>query len=73
MSKEKKTKKKGSVMWGFIYVVTFIIAFSGSVAFKIKYNPFSKEFSVDWNDSVDMVHTDMLAVLWAGISRCRDP
>lgn len=59
MSKEKKTKKKGRVMWGFIYVFTFIIAFSGSVAFKMKYNPFGKEFSVDWNDSVGMVHTDI--------------
>ena len=59
MSKETKTKKKGRVMWGFIYVFTFIIAFSGSVAFKMKYNPFGKEFSVDWNDSVGMVHNDI--------------
>ena len=36
MRKEKKEKRKGRVMWGFIYVFTFIIAFSGAVAFKMK-------------------------------------
>lgn len=59
MSKEKKTKKKGKTMWGFIYVFTFIAAFVGSIAFKVTYNPYGSEFSVDWNDSVGKVHTDL--------------
>lgn len=29
MSKEKKAKKKDRIMWGFIYVFTFIVAFGG--------------------------------------------
>ncbi len=46
-------------MWGFIYVFAFIIAFCGSVAFKITYHPSGKEFSVDWKESVGTVHTDI--------------
>lgn len=59
MSKEKKIKEKGRVMWGFIYVFAFIAAFGGSAAFKMAYNSFGKEFSVDWNESVGTVHTDI--------------
>ena len=59
MSKEKKTKKKGSVMWGFIYTFSFLAAFGISAAFKMTYNPFGDEFSVDWNDSVGKVYTDI--------------
>ncbi|WP_434309466.1 alpha/beta hydrolase [Hominifimenecus sp. rT4P-3] len=59
MSGEKKIKKKGRVMWGFIYTFAFILAFGGSVLFKMNYHPFGKEFSVDWNDSVGTVHTDI--------------
>lgn len=55
----RKEKKEGRVMWGFIYVFTFIIAFIGSIAFKLKYNPFGDEFSVDWNESVGTVYTDL--------------
>jgi acetyl esterase/lipase len=59
MSKGNKIKKKGKVMWGFIYVFTFIVAFGVSAAFKIFYNSFEKEFSVDWNESVGTVHTNI--------------
>lgn len=59
MSKEKKTKKKGKVMWGFIYVFTFIAAFAGSAVFKMIHNPYGSEFSADWNDSVGTVYTDL--------------
>ena len=59
MSREKKIKKKGRVMWGFIYVFAFIIAFCGSAFFKMTYNPYGKEFSVDWDDSVGTVYTDI--------------
>lgn len=59
MSKEKKAKKKGSVMWGFIYVFTFIAVFGSSAVLKIIHNPFGDEFSVNWNDSVGRVYTDI--------------
>lgn len=59
MKTKKKEKKKGRVMWGFIYVLAFILAFCGSVLFKIAYNPFGDEFSVDWSDAIGTVHTDL--------------
>lgn len=62
MSKEKKIrkeKKKGRVMWGFLYVFSFIAAFLGSIAFKMKHDPFGGEFKAHWNDSVGKAYTDM--------------
>lgn len=59
MSKEKKAKRKGRVMWGFIYVFAFIAAFGGSVAFTMKHDPCGGEFKVNWNDSVGKVYTDI--------------
>lgn len=59
MKKEKNEKKKGRLMWGFIYVFAFIAAFSGSIVFKMKYDPFGGEFKADWDDSVGRVYTDM--------------
>lgn len=55
----KKEKKKGKVMWGFIYILTFIIAFIGAAIFKMTYNPYGEEFSVNWNDSVGTIYTDI--------------
>ena len=47
-------------MWGIIYIVTFIAAFGGgSVAFKMKHDPFGGEFKVKWNDTVGKVYTDI--------------
>lgn len=59
MTKEKKTKRKGRVMWGFIYVTVFIAAFGGSIAFKMKHDPFGGEFKVNWDDSVGRAYTDI--------------
>ncbi len=58
---EEKVKKKGRgrVMWGFIYVLTFLVVFVASAVFKLTYNPYGKEFSVDWDDSVGKVYTDI--------------
>lgn len=54
-----KEKRRGRVMWGFIYVLTFLIVFVASAVFKVTYNPYGKEFSVDWDDSVGKVYTDI--------------
>ncbi len=59
MSREKKVKKKGKVMWGFIYVFAFIAAFAGSAAFKMHHDPSGGEFKVNWNNSVGRVYTDI--------------
>ena len=59
MRKEKKAKRKGRVMWGFIYVTVFIAAFGGSIAFKMKHDPFGGEFKVNWDDSVGRAYTDI--------------
>lgn len=46
-------------MWGFIYVTVFIAAFGGSVAFKMKHDPFGGEFKVNWDDSIGRAYTDI--------------
>lgn len=55
----RKKRKKGRLMWGFIYVLAFITAFCGSALFKMKYNPYGKEFTAEWDDSVGTVYTDL--------------
>ena len=57
--KEKKDRKKGRGMWGFVYVFAFIAAFGGSAAFKMTHVPLGGEFSVDWDDLVGTVYTDL--------------
>ncbi len=58
MSKKKGGKHK--VLWGFIYVLVFIIAFGASALIKMTHKPvWSKEYTVDWNDSVGTKYTDL--------------
>ena len=45
MSKSK-SKKKGRVMWGFIYVVVFLTAFLASVVMKMTADPFHGKYTV---------------------------
>lgn len=46
-------------MWGFIYVITFIVVFVASAIFKMTYDPSHGAYKVDWNESVGTVHTDL--------------
>ena len=46
-------------MWGFLYVLIFLAVFALSAIFKVTYNPLNKKYSVDWNDSVGTMHTDL--------------
>lgn len=56
----KKEKKKGRGMWAFIYVTAFIVVFAGSAIFKMTYkSEWSKKYTVDWNDSVGKVYSDL--------------
>lgn len=59
MKKEQK-KRTHKVLWGFIYVGTFIVAFVLSAVFKMTYNPTGKEFTVNWNDSVGTAYIDLV-------------
>ncbi len=59
MRKGKKMERRGKAMWGWIYAAAFLAAFGGSVAFKMKHDPFGGEFKTDWNDSVGRVYTDL--------------
>ena len=56
----KKEKKRGRIMWGFIYAGAFIAAFAASVVFKMTYNPSGKEYRVEWSDSVGKIYTDLV-------------
>lgn len=57
-----KTKNRGkrSVLWGFIYVVTFIVVFAASVFIKMTVDPTGGAYKAEWNDSVGTVHTDIV-------------
>ena len=56
---ERRAKKKGRVMWGFLYLFAFLAAFGGSAVWKLKHDPFGGEFQVSWNDSVGRVYKDL--------------
>lgn len=58
MSKEK-TRKKGRVMWGFIYTGAFIAAFAISAIIKLTYNPFGDKYTVHWDETIGKVYTDL--------------
>lgn len=58
MSKEKP-RKKGRVMWGFIYIGAFIAAFAVSAVIKMTSDPFHGKYKVEWNDTVGAVYTDL--------------
>ena len=46
------------MLWGFLYVMIFIVVFALSVILKITYSPLDDKYSVDWTDSVGTTHTD---------------
>lgn len=46
------------MLWGFIYVITFIAVFSVSAVIKLSYNPLAKAFAFEWNDSVGKIYND---------------
>lgn len=54
-----KTKRKGKMMWGFIYVGTFIAIFLASALVKMKADPFHGKYRVDWCGAVGTVYTDV--------------
>lgn len=53
------SKKRHRILWGFLYVGIFIAVFTLSAAIKLVSNPLGDDFSVDWNDSVGTVYSDI--------------
>lgn len=47
------------MMWGLIYSAVFVSVFAVSAAVKMKADPFHGKYTVDWNDSVGTVYTDL--------------
>lgn len=48
------------MLWGFIYVITFVVVFVVSVLLKVTIDPLGGKYSVKWSDSVGTVHTDLV-------------
>ena len=59
MSKDKKEGNKRG-MFILLCIGAFIVSFVGSAAFKMTYrSPELKKYTVDWNDSIGTVYTDI--------------
>ena len=58
--KQKTKRRLGKVLWGFIYVATFVAVFIGSVLLKISYDPTHGAFKADWDESVGTIHADLI-------------
>ena len=57
----KKTGERRihKVIWGLIYVVTFVVVFIGSVLFKMKHDLTRGAYTVQWDDSVGTTYVDL--------------
>ncbi|MCM1082097.1 MAG: alpha/beta hydrolase [Clostridium sp.] len=58
-STTKKPKKRGRIMWTFIYITAFIISFGIGIASKTMPRSWAKDYTVEWNDSVGTVYKDI--------------
>ena len=54
-----KPKKKGRVLWAFLYVIAFAAAFGIGAASKTMPRSWAKDYTVEWNDSVGTVYKDI--------------
>lgn len=54
----EKAKRK-NMFWGFIYVITFIVAFVVSAFLKMSIDPTGGAYKVEWNDSVGVIYSDL--------------
>ena len=48
------------VLWGFVYVVTFIVVFLFSAVLKLMDNPLGDTYTVEWSESVGTVYKDLV-------------
>lgn len=59
MNTAEKAKKKGRVMWAFIYIAAFVAALGIGAASKMAQPSWAKDYTATWNDSVGAVHKDI--------------
>ena len=55
----REKRRSHKVLWGFIYVTTFLVVFVVSAVIKITCTPVLDACQVDWNDSVGTSYTDL--------------
>lgn len=57
----KQRAKRGThkVLWGFLYVTTFLVVFAVSAMIKMTSDPFHGAYKVDWSESVGTIHGDI--------------
>ena len=55
----REKRRSHKVLWGFIYVTTFLVVFVVSAVIKITCTPVLDAYQVDWNDSVGTSYTDL--------------
>ena len=55
----REKRRFHKVLWGFIYVITFVVVFAVSAVIKITCTPVLDSCHVDWNDSVGTSYTDL--------------
>lgn len=55
-----KTKGTHKMLWGLIYVITFVVVFAVSVLLKLTIDPSGGKYSVEWSDAIGTVHTDLV-------------
>ena len=55
-----QTEKRGKhrVLWGFVYIIVFIVVFVLSAIIKMTYDPTHGAYKADWSDAIGTVHTD---------------
>lgn len=57
--KQKETRGTHKVLWGFLYVTTFLVVFAVSAMIKMTSDPFHGAYKVDWSESVGTIHGDI--------------
>ncbi len=56
---DTKGRRRHKVLWGFIYVITFLIVFVASALYKMTYDPFHGKYKAEWNESIGTTHKDI--------------
>ncbi|MGM9602738.1 MAG: hypothetical protein ACI3W5_14295 [Faecousia sp.] len=57
--KQEEKRRTHKVMWGFIYVITFITVFAASAIIKMTSDPFHGAYRVNWDNSMGTIYTDI--------------
>ncbi|MCM1188638.1 MAG: alpha/beta hydrolase [bacterium] len=55
----EKPKKKGRVLWAFLYITAFLAAFFAGIVSKTLPRPWAKDYTVVWDNSVGTAYRDI--------------